>query len=304
MSVRTRRPRPQDTGERSIISGNDLRNPTTRVTIATWKSLAVGLLVIIGAFPLLWLVKAATSSTSDIVTNPLGWWSDGFHPENISAAWSKIKIGRYTANTMILAVGVTFFSVIMATTGAYVLAVLRPRYARVMNFLVMATLFIPGIISLVPLYLTIVKLPILGFGIIDTYWAVWLPGAVSAFNVLVVKQYFLALPAELFDAAKMDGAGPFRSFLSIVLPLSKPIIGVISLLAFTASWKDFLWPLLALPNPDNRPLSVALTYAEKSSDMSLVLAGMFIASAFPIVLFLIFQNQFLKGASAAGAVKG
>ncbi len=304
MRIPVRRREPELSAERSVISDNDLRNPVTRAAVLSWKVLVVVLLVIGGAGPLIWLVKAATSTTQDILSDPLGWWPGGVHLENLGNAWTKIKIDRYTLNTFIIALGTTFFSLLIATTGAYVLAILKPVYARFLNIMVMATLFIPGIVVLVPLYLTIVRVPIVGISLIDTFWAVWLPGGVSAFNVLVIKQYYAALPVELFDAAKVDGAGPVRTFVSLVLPMSKPILGVIALLAFTFSWKDFLWPLLVLPNPDHRPLSVALAYAERSSEMSLVLAGMLIASVIPIVLFLIFQNQFLRGASAAGAVKG
>ncbi|UNX55801.1 carbohydrate ABC transporter permease [Georgenia sp. TF02-10] len=290
--------------ERTLISDNDLRSPGTRVVVAAWKSIFLVLLVLVGIFPLAWLVKAATSTTQDILGEPLGWWASGFYPENIARAWTSIKIDQYTWNTFAIALGVTFFSLLIATTGGYVLGVLKPRYAAVLNVAVMATLFVPGIIALVPLYLTIIDLPLLGISAINTFWAVWLPASVSAFNVLIVKQYFETIPSELYDAARVDGAGPLRVFFSIVLPLSRPILGVISLLAFIAAWKDFLWPLLALPDPERWPLSVALSFAERSADLKLVMAGMLIASVLPIVLFLVFQKQFLQGVSVSGSVKG
>jgi multiple sugar transport system permease protein len=292
--------------ERTLISGNDLRKPGTRAAVGSWKAVFLGLLVVVGLYPLFWLVVAATSTTQDTLRDPMGVWGDGIHLDNLWRAWTHIQIDQYTANTFIIAIGTTFFTLLLTMTGAYVLGILRPRYARFVNTAVMATLFIPGVISLVPLYLVIIDLPLTPgqVGIIDTWWAVWLPGSVSAFNILIAKQYLLAIPHEMFEAATIDGAGRIRVFWNIVLPLGRPIMGVIALLTFIASWRDFLWPLLALPSPDKRPLSVALSLAERTTDLSLAMAGMLIATVLPIVLFLVFQRQFLSGVSATGSVKG
>ena len=102
---------------------------------------------------------------------------------------------------------------------------------------------------LVPLYIEIVHPPLIHHSFIDSYWAIWLPAGASAFNVVLVKRFFDNLPREIFEAARIDGAGPFRLFFSIVLPMSRPILGVVSVFAVLASWKDFLWPLLVLDRP-------------------------------------------------------
>jgi len=300
LSLRRRR-RKQETleADRTLISDNDLRVPGTRVAVRVWKSVFLVILLLVGLYPLFWLTVAATSTTQDTLRDPLGVWGEGFHPENLVVAWNRIQIGLYTGNTFIMALGTTFFMLVVSLTGAYVLAVLRPKYAKLLDVVVMATLFVPGVISLVPLYLTIIDLRI-----IDTWWAVWLPGAVSAFNVLIVKQYLLSIPGELFEAAKIDGAGAFRVFWYIVMPMVRPILGVVALLTFIASWRDFLWPLLALPSPDRRPLSVAIALTERTTELSLAMAGMLIATVLPIVLFLVFQKQFLSGVSSTGSVKG
>lgn len=292
--------------ERTLISRNDMRNPAIKVGIGSWKTIIIAALTLVGLYPLFWLIVAATSTTQDILRDPLGVWAAGFHPENIVNAWNRIQIDRYTGNTFIIALGTTFFALLITLTGAYVLAVLKPKWGPFVDKAIMATLFIPGIISLVPLYLVIIDLPLTPgqVGIIDTWWAVWLPGAVSAFNILITKQYINSIPHELFEAAKIDGAGPFRVFWHIVVPLTRPILGVIALLTFIASWRDFLWPMLALPSAENRPLSVAISLAERTTDLSLAMAAMLIATTIPIILFLVFQKQFLAGASAAGSVKG
>ena len=114
-----------------------------------------------------------------------------------------------------------------------------------LNWAVLATLFVPAVVLLVPLYRIIVDPPI-GPRLINNYLAVWLPAGASAFNVVLVTRFFDSLPREIFEAARWTAPGPFRLFWSIVLPMSKPIIGVVSVFAVIASWKDFLWPFLVL----------------------------------------------------------
>jgi len=118
-----------------------------------------------------------------------------------------------------------------------------------------------------------------------------------------VARSLQAIPRDLFDAARMDGAGPFRAFVSIVLPLSRPILGVISLLTLIAAYKDFLWPLLVLPSAELQPISVALPRVESSTDLGVFMAALFVSVVVPVLLFLVFQRQFLRAAGNAGAIK-
>src|SRR5207344_3597584 len=111
------------------------------------------------------------------------------------------------------------------------LSVLRPKYAPIVNGLLLVTLFVPAVVLLVPLYIEIVHPPLIHHSFIDSYWAIWLPAGASAFNVVLMKRFFDNLPREIFEAAKVDGAGPFRLFWSIVLPMSRPIVGVVSVFA-------------------------------------------------------------------------
>ena len=192
----------------------------------------------------------------------------------------------------------------MATTAGFALSVLRPRGANVLTALVVATLFVPPIVLLVPLYLTIVNVPIVGVSLVNNYWAIWLPASASALNVILVKRFFDNLPREIFEAARVDGAGPFRLFWSVVLPMSRPILGVVSVFAVIATWKDYLWPLLVFREPDLQPLSVRLPILAPTTDLGVFIAALTISSVFPIVLFLVFQRLFLSGAGVSGALKG
>jgi multiple sugar transport system permease protein len=192
----------------------------------------------------------------------------------------------------------------VCTTGAYVLSVLRPKWGPILSGAILATLFIPSIVSLVPLYLTVLKMPVIHANLTNTYWAVWLPAAASAFNVLVIKRFFDSIPREYFEAARIDGAGHVRVFTTVVLPLSRPILGVVALLAVIASWKDYLSPLLVLPDPALQPVSVALPKLAARSELNIQMAGLFLALLIPVVLFIVFQRSFLRGVGMSGGVKG
>jgi multiple sugar transport system permease protein len=229
---------------------------------------------------------------------------NGFAWDNLSAAWNDVEVKRYFVNTVVLALGSWLVQMLVATTGGYALSVLRPRYAKVVYWLLLLTLFVPAVVLLVPLYIEIVHPPLIHHTFIDSYWAIWLPAGASAFNVVLMKRFFDNLPRDIFEAASLDGAGAFRLFWSVVLPMSKPILGVVSVFAILASWKDFLWPLLVLTNPDIQPLSVRLPTIQAQTELGVFLAALFIASLVPIIGFLLFQRLFLRGAGLGGAIKG
>jgi multiple sugar transport system permease protein len=265
--------------------------------------LLVGLLVL-GLGPILWLAKSAVTPTADTLSNPISLFPHGTAWGNLSRAWTEVDVGRYFRNTVVLAFGSWVVQIVVATTGGFVLAVLKPWYAGIVRALLLLTLFVPAIVLLVPLYIEIVDPPLIDHSFVDSYWAIWLPAGASAFSVILVARFFDNLPREVFEAARVDGAGPFRLFISIALPMSKPILAVVSVFALLASWKDFLWPLLVLSNPDKQPLSVRLPIIQSQTELGVFLAAMFIACLVPIVGFLIFQRPFLRGTGLGGAVKG
>ncbi|WP_390895075.1 carbohydrate ABC transporter permease [Microbacterium festucae] len=290
--------------DRGILSVADWRRRRVRVTTRVTHLVLLVSLLVVGLGPILWLAKSAITPTQDTLRTPLALWPNGIDWANLSEAWTRVEIDKYFLNTVIIALGVWLVQIVVATTGGYALSVLRPRYGKVIVGLVLATLFVPSIVLLVPLYLTIVQPPLLGQTLINTFWAVWLPAGASAFNVLLVMRFFDSLPREVFEAARMDGAGPYRLFWSIVVPMSRPIIGVVSVFAVIAAWKDFLWPMLVLKDPAMQPLSVRLPQLQQFIELDVFLAALAISTVIPILLFLVFQRLFLNGAGLGGAVKG
>ncbi len=289
---------------RGLISQSEWRKPSVRWGVGTAQALLLVGLLVGGLGPILWLAKGAITPTIDTITSPMSFFPHGAAWSNLREAWTTVHVGRYFWNTIVLALGSWAVQIVVATTGGFALSVLRPKYARVINALLLATLFVPTVVLLVPLYIEIVRPPLIHHSFIDSYWAVWLPAGASAFNVVLVKRFFDNLPREIFEAARIDGAGPFRLFWSVVLPMSKPIVGVVSIFAVLASWKDFLWPLLVLSDPNKQPLSVRLPAIQSQTSLGVFLAAMFIACLVPIAGFLVFQRSFLRGSGLGGALKG
>jgi multiple sugar transport system permease protein len=291
-------------GGGGLISEIEWRRPGTRWRMRTLQALLLVGLVVIGLGPILWLAKSAITPTIDTISHPLALFPHGAAWSNLSQAWNDVHVGRYFWNTVVIAFGSWAVQIVVATTGGFALSVLRPRYAPIIKGLLLATLFVPAIVLLVPLYIEIVRLPLVHKSLINSYWALWLPYGASAFNVILVTRFFDNLPREIFEAAEIDGAGPFQLFWRIVLPMSKPILGVVSVFAVLVSWKDFLWPSLVLANPNLQPLSVRLPAIELQTSVGVFLAAMLIACVVPIAGFLIFRRSFLGGTGLGGAIKG
>jgi multiple sugar transport system permease protein len=287
-----------------LISPAEWRRASIRLGVGSAQALLLICLVVIGLGPILWLAKSAITPTNDTISHPMSLFPHGAAWSNLREAWSNVNVGRYFWNTIVIAFGSWLVQIIVATTGGFALSVLRPRYAKVLTGLLLMTLFVPAVVLLVPLYIEVVHPPIIHHSFIDSYWAVWLPAGASAFNVILVKRFFDNLPREIFEAARIDGAGPFRLFTAIVLPMSRPILGVVSVFAVLASWKDFLWPLLVITDPNKQPLSVRLPTIQSQTELGVFLAAMFIACLVPIAGFLIFQRSFLRGSGLGGAIKG
>jgi multiple sugar transport system permease protein len=298
----TRRAARAQQADRGALSSSDWRRPQIAWTWRGMHGLLLLTLVIWCVGPLFLLAKFAFTPTQDILTQPMAFFPHGPTTRNIQQAFERYHIASYFMNTVWVALGSWFVQVLVATTGGFVISVLRPSWAKLLHGAVLVTLFVPAVVLLIPLYKIIVNPPI-GESLINNYLAVWLPAGASAFNVVLVARFFDSLPREIFEAARVDGAGPFRLFASIVLPMSKPIIGVVSVFAVIASWKDFLWPFLVLKDADVKPLSVYLQ-SMANVDKGTLMAALAVSTLIPVVMFLIFQRMFLAGAGLSGAVKG
>lgn len=293
-----------DANQRGLISSSEWKQPGVRRSTRVVNFSLLVVLLVVGLGPILWLAKSAITPTLDTLRTPMALFPNGVDFNNLYEAWFGLDISTQFMNTIYLAMGSWVVQMLVATTAGFALGILKPRYAKVFYSLVLATLFVPSVVLLVPLYLTILNPPIIGTSLINTFWAVWLPAGASAFNVVLIARFMGNLPREIFEAARMDGAGPFRLFWSLALPMSKPIVGVVSVFAVLAAWKDFLWPMLVLPNPDLQPLSVRLPALQQSIETDVYLAALAMSTVIPILVFIVFQRLILRGAGLGGALKG
>jgi multiple sugar transport system permease protein len=303
--TRKDRRRAQAIKERGVISYADRKRRRVKNWLWIIQSVILIGLVVAALGPLAWSAKASVSGSQAIISNPMGIWFTPNYWGNIIKAWNGAQIGQSLGNTVIIATGSTIATLFISATGAFLLSVLRPKWGPVLYGAILSTLFLPGVTLLVPLYLTILHMPVIGINLQNTFWAVWLPAGASAFNVVVLKRFFDSIPRELIEAATIDGAGPLRIFTKLMIPLSWPILGVLSLLSVVGAWKEFLWPMLVLTDPNLQPVSVVLpTLSKGGTSFAVQMAAVFLSIIIPVVLFVIFQKQFLRGVGTAGGVKG
>jgi multiple sugar transport system permease protein len=291
--------------DHTLVSSADLRRGGGRAVyyaVVTFAVIAVGLVFL---FPLYWMISSALKTPAELVRPHPTIVPHSFHPNAYSSAWSMLRLPHYLLNTAYYALGGWLIQLVVDTALAYSLSKLRPAGGKIVLGLVLATLMLPGTALLIPLYVTVVNVPLVHLHLLNSPWALWLPGAANAFNVYVLKRFFDQIPDDLLDAAKIDGAGRLRTLWSIVLPLSKPVLAVVSIIAIIGIWKDFLWPLIVLQDPNVQTVNVALQNLQATSHVpaNVFYAGLAIASAPMIAFFLVFQRYILGGLQA-GALKG
>jgi multiple sugar transport system permease protein len=292
-----------DTSERSIVSPIELRKRS--VIIARWVIFAVLLVGTVGTIgPLLWMVSGALKPSIEIFRTPPEILPAAPQWDNFTKAWNQLNSLLYLANTVELAAGAVALQLLVSATAAFALSKLKPIFSNILLFFFLSTLMVPALAYLIPQYFTVINLPIFNISLINTWWAIWLPEAANAFNIIILKSFFDTLPNELIEAAKIDGANAWQIFTRIVLPNSLPVLTVVSMFTIFATWKDFLWPLLVINDPNSLPISPALYQqgiAQTSyQPLNVLLAGFVIATVPPIILFLIFQRQIMRGVVTTG----
>ncbi|GAB3948675.1 carbohydrate ABC transporter permease [Micromonospora vulcania] len=253
--------------------------------------------------PLYWMVTGALKSGQEIAQTPPSLFPEDPQAQNYVDAWNNLELAKLLFNTFYYAAGAVAFQLVLDTAAAYSLSKLRPMFGNVILGLMLATLMIPAMVLIVPQYVTVIDLPILHINLLDSPFAIWLPLVANAFNIFLLKRFFDSIPEELMSAALMDGATPLRTLWSIILPISRPILGVVSIFAVTAVWKDFLWPKLVMPSPETRTVSVGIYAFAGGTPMNVVIAASVIAAIPTVVIFLIFQRNIMSGLTT-GSIKG
>ncbi|MEU2600838.1 carbohydrate ABC transporter permease [Streptomyces hirsutus] len=288
---------------RTLVSPAVLARPRGRAIYWTVFTGVVLLFALAFLFPVYWMVTGAMKSPDEVARTPPDLLPDRWSTSGWTDAWELMQLPTHLWNTVVQAAGAWLFQLVFCTAAAYALSRLRPAFGNVVLGGILATLMVPAQALVVPKYLVVADLPLIHTSLLNDPLAIWLPAVANAFNLYLLKRFFDQLPRDVLEAADIDGAGRLRTLWSIVLPMSRPVLGVVSIFALVAVWQDFLWPLMVFSDTDKQPISVALVQLSQNIQLTVLIAAMVIASIPMVALFLVFQRHIVAGIGA-GSTKG
>ncbi len=258
--------------------------------------LAVSLGAVLMIVPFLWMASTAFKGGS-AVDYPPTWIPDPIALDNFREVWTIVPFDRYLFNSLFVAVCVTFGEVLTSSLAAYAFARLRFPGRDAMFLMYLATLMIPGQVTIIPNFILMRYL-----GWINTYEGLIIPTAFTAFGTFLLRQYFLSIPRELEEAARVDGASYFQVWSRIIMPLASPAIATLAVFSFMGAWNSFLWPFIMVNTSDMRTLTVALRsfQTDYGTEWGLMMAGSLIAMLPMLVIFLAAQRYFVRGIATTG----
>jgi multiple sugar transport system permease protein len=257
-------------------------------------------IVTIGALamvaPFLWMASTAFKGGSAF-DYPPQWIPDEITLDNFREVWTIVPFGRYLFNSLFIAVCVTVGEVLTSALAAYAFARLRFPGRDAMFLMYLATLMIPGQVTIIPNFILMRYI-----GWINTYQGLIIPTAFTALGTFLLRQYFLSIPRELEEAARVDGASYFQVWWRIIMPLSSPAIATLAVFSFMGAWNSFLWPFIMVSSSEMRTLTVALRsfQTEYGTEWGLMMAGSLIAMLPMLIIFLAAQRYFVRGIATTG----
>ncbi|HEY68113.1 MAG: carbohydrate ABC transporter permease [Chloroflexi bacterium] len=276
-----------------------LRSKRARKTVfAIFWYIVLGITAVAVMLPYIWMLSTSLKGSDEVFAYPPNWIPRTWRFQNYVEAWNAAPFGRYFLNSAVVALAVTIGQLITCSLAAFAFARMEFKGKDVMFALFLSTTMISTQVTLVPSYLVLKTLRWL-----DTYQALIVPFLANAFGVFMMRQYFMTLPRELEDAAKLDGCGRLRFLWQVLLPLSKPIVASQALFAFMGNWNSYLWPLIVTTSEHMRTLQIGLRYfvsQEGGTQWGIFMAATVFVSV-PIVLFYLFvQKSFVEGIATTG----
>ncbi|TBL80010.1 carbohydrate ABC transporter permease [Paenibacillus thalictri] len=260
----------------------------------------MALLSVIMLFPLFWLFSSSLKDISEIFNNPPIWVPERLHWENFGELFGNRGFGRIAWNSLLLSTVFTAAALLLCGLGGYAFAKYSFGGKKVLFIFVLASLMIPHEATMVPLFVIYKQLHL-----IDNIWGVILPDLANAFGIFFMRQYCMALPDEMMEAARIDGCTEFGLFRKIILPNLKSAFAALGIILFVKQWNNFLWPVVVLRSKENMTLAVALKALEdnNATPYHLIMAGSVISVLPLLIIVLIFQKQLISGL-VEGSVKG
>ncbi|MGH2534727.1 MAG: carbohydrate ABC transporter permease [Thermomicrobiales bacterium] len=283
--------------------------------IAVREGLYYGLLSafsVVMLLPFLWMLSTSLKLDAEILSVPIRWLPRRVTFEHYRDAFNTVPFGRYFLNSLILATAGVVTNCTLGSLGGYAYARMRFRGNVLLFRLLLAGMMVPGVVTLIPTFIILRSFPLLGgndwlgrggVGLLNTYLAVILPGAAGAFAVFMMRQFFLTLPSELGEAARLDGASEFRIYRQIYLPLCKPALATLAIFTFQAGWNAFLFPLIVLNDPDLSTVQMGLAAFQFNydTDYGPLMAASVVTVLPTIALYLWAQRYFAEGLAFTGS---
>ena len=264
------------------------------------KVLLYGVLIIIAGVtlaPLVWMVSASFMPMGQASTFPPPFVPKEVTLEHYASLFTRLNLARYLFNSAFLSLAVTLVSLVINSMAGYAFAKYRFKGRESVFKLLVTSMVIPAQVTMLPLFLMLNKM-----GFINTYMGVIIPGMASIFGIFLIRQYALSIPDSLIEAARIDGAGDFRIYWSLILPLCKPILITLAIFTFMGTWNDFLWPLIVMTDDSmyTLPVAIANLSGEHVQDTELMMAGSVITVAPVLLLFAVVQKYYISGIMAGG----
>ena len=261
--------------------------------------------------PFIWMVFTSVKSPAELAQFPPTFLPQEWHWENYLKALEAAPFDLYFRNSFFISVGHTAITLLLGSMAGYTLARVQFRGREIVFLGFVAMLMIPTYTKIVPQFLIVKFMPLFGgndifgqggIGWLDSWWALIIPGGLSATSIFLFRQFYLSLPNELEEAARLDGLGEFRIFAQIYTPLIKPAIATVGLLTFQESWNNFLWPLLVTSSDELRVIQVGLAVFQQLDNTSwnYLMAGTTMATVPMVLLFVFAQKYFIQGFTNAG----
>lgn len=257
--------------------------------------LLIGLALII--LPFAYMVASSLETLAQIGALTPQFWPNPFVWSNYAAAWNQLPMGQFFVNSLLVATATTIGQLITSSMAAYAFARLRFRGRSVLFALYLATLIIPSQVTLIPNYLLIRFLHLH-----NTYTGLIAPFVVSVFSTFLLRQFFLTIPRDLEDAARIDGASHFQIYSRIILPLARPAMATVVILTFLASWNNFLWPLVVVDSPDKLtvPLGITQFQGQFATQWGPLMAASTLSIAPVMIVYVLAQRYFIEGIALSG----
>ncbi|WP_087569788.1 MULTISPECIES: carbohydrate ABC transporter permease [Paenibacillus] len=264
--------------------------------------------------PFFWSLMTSLKPSNEIFSIPIQWLPSEVTLEHYRKAFTTVPFGLYFWNSLVLAVSGVLANLFFGSLSGYAFAKLNFRGNKAMFRVLLAAMMIPGIVTMIPSFYVLKHFPLVGGndllggggnGFLNSFWGIILPGASGSFAVFFMRQFFLTLPSDMMEMARIEGCKEFRIFWNIYLPLTKPALATLGIFTFQAGWNSFLWPMIILNDPDKATIQMGLQAFSYNyqTDYGPMMAGALIAILPILVLFLLLQKYFVQGIAFTG-VKG